>query len=444
MNVMDWLKNGLKYLINLGTDKSVDIHTKFRIRFINKMTWLGVVSLWLFSTYHALQGAYLLSFFLVLTSWVLICSIFFLNGKGYNNISPAISLSAAATVIAFSGYYFIGELAVQYILISLTPLPALTINSSKRLMMAITTIYIPALAAILVIFNFEDIGMFTLSKEQHDAYVLMCFLESIVLIVFQAFAFVHEMQIRYDVYLNNQAKINSQTRLSDLGLTTAGIAHEINNPLAVINGAAYILLKKMKKGVATEDDIKKEVNSILGQSDRIIKIIRGLKFVSRDGSEDSFDEWDINQVVEEAVELCHPKLQGHKVIHKFERSHQTCFSKIRVVQIQQVILSIVSNAIDAMEDQIDKGIKVSVNGGELNNIQIVIQDNGPGIPSELREEILKPFFTTKPVGKGTGLGLSVAMEIMQKHGGSLEIGQPDKGAMFILKLPKSEAVKKAA
>ena len=90
-----------------------------------------------------------------------------------------------------------------------------------------------------------------------------------------------------------------------------------------------------------------------------------------------------------------------------------------------------------------KKIEVSVNSNEIDFIQIIIQDNGPGIPAHLRQQILKPF-STKPVGKGTGLGLSVASEILEKHGGYLELGEPDEGACFILKIPKAKAQKKAA
>jgi signal transduction histidine kinase len=441
--IMNWLKKSLDSLVNLGTDTTVDIHAKYRIRFVNKMITIGILSLWFFTFVHTLQGAYLLSSGLFATSlWLIFCLN--LNKHGLCNCAPMFALIGASLIIFFSGYYFVGELCIQYILLSLTPLPALCIDNREKYKIAFTTIFIPSLGTISVLTDMGKVGMFSLPPAQHELYVLLCFLQSIVLIVAQGFLFLHEMEKRYNVYINHQTKIESQTRLSDLGLMTAGIAHEINNPLAVINGAAFVLMKKLDKGKATEEAIRKELNSILDQSDRIIKIIKGLKFVSRDGSNDNFDLFYLNDVVAEAVSLCEPKLNTNHVELVLNSAESDCFANIRVVQIQQVVLSIVSNAIDALEGIEKKKIEVSVNCNEIDFIQIIIQDNGPGIPDHLRQQILKPFLTTKPVGKGTGLGLSVASEILEKHGGYLEIGQPEQGACFILKIPKAKAQKKAA
>lgn len=407
------------------------------------MMGVGVISLIWFSIIHYYLGAYSCSLDLFLNSLLLIYC-FYLTKIGYSNLSPFLALTSAATSIFYNGYYFIGDIGVQYVLLSLTPLPALTIDQSKRKTMFLAMFYIPLLGALTLILDFDGVGVYQLSEFHRKFLLSMCYLQGSLLVFFQSYAFLFEMENRYNVYLQNRSKIESQTRLGDLGLMTAGIAHEINNPLAVINASAIVLLRKLDKGMTSEEDTRKELHRVLGQSDRIIKIIRGLKFVSRDGSQDPFKNEDINQVVKEAYELCNQKLLRYKVQSSFIPSPEACYADIRVVQIQQVILSLVSNAIDAIEEQEHKQVNITLKCDDPSTVKIIVEDNGPGIPEDIKEEVLKPFFTTKPVGKGTGLGLSVAHEIMQKHGGKIEIDCTDGGTKFILSLPRVQSSQNVA
>jgi C4-dicarboxylate-specific signal transduction histidine kinase len=174
----------------------------------------------------------------------------------------------------------------------------------------------------------------------------------------------------------------------------------------------------------------------LKTAERITRIIHSLKFVARDGSTDPFVNSSIRSIVDETLALCESKLKSENIDIDATSIPADLSCVCRAVQISQVLINLINNAVDAIRDLPEKWIRIeaSLQGGW---IEIAVTDSGHGIPKELADKIMKPFFTTKGVGKGTGLGLSISLGIAHAHGGVLELDESSPHTRFILRLPQA-------
>lgn len=223
-------------------------------------------------------------------------------------------------------------------------------------------------------------------------------------------------------------------KMASLGEMAGGIAHEINNPLAIIQGAAQKLQIRLKHEELNRQDMHDTVGVILKTAERIARIIRSLRFVARDGSLDPFVDNNLRAIVDETLALSEARLK-YEDVH-LDASHVPADLRCvcRGVQISQVLINLINNAMDAIRFQSEKWIRIEAST-DGPNLQLAVVDSGPGIPEELTDRIMKPFFTTKEVGKGTGLGLSISRGIAQAHGGDLKLDRRSTHTRFVLTLP---------
>lgn len=223
-----------------------------------------------------------------------------------------------------------------------------------------------------------------------------------------------------------------QDKMSSLGRVAAGIAHEIRNPLSGINVYLNTLEKIYKKGQHLEktEEIIRQMQSASG---RIESVIRRVMDFSRPG-EPKFVSIDINTAIREAIELSSVSLR--KRVIKIETSLAEDLPSCRADSqlTEQLVLNLITNAAEAMKN-IDGDKKIEVSSSiENNHIIVSISDSGPGVPSNIRDKIFDPFFSTK--NDGTGIGLSIAQRIVTDHGGSLTVSQSKwGGAEFTIKIP---------
>jgi len=227
----------------------------------------------------------------------------------------------------------------------------------------------------------------------------------------------------------------SSARLSALGMMAGGIAHEINNPLAIIHGLSSNLADAAERGEANQHIVLRDAGRIRQTTMRISKIVKSLRVIARDSSADPLQEASAIKIVDDALELCreHFAINSVRLIVNPIEEGLTVFC--REAQIAQVLLNILQNAFDAVIDQAgEQWIEVSV---DVLGKKIVfsVVDSGPGISTEVAPRIMEPFFTTKPVGKGTGLGLSLSKAIAQQHGGDLKLSDRSGHTCFSLILP---------
>jgi two-component system, NtrC family, sensor kinase len=217
-------------------------------------------------------------------------------------------------------------------------------------------------------------------------------------------------------------------KLSSIGLLAAGVAHEVNTPLAVISTYAQMLAKQI-----SEDEQKsKLLDKIAKQTFRASEIVNSLLSFSRT-SPTEFVEVDVSKVIQEALSLVDHQLKKSTIEVKLDLPPALPLVKGNAGKLQQVFLNLFLNARDAM----DAGGTLTVHAWSENGFaRIDVADNGQGIAPEHLERIYDPFFTTKAALKGTGLGLSVTYGIVREHGGSIEVeSRPGAGSRFRVELP---------
>jgi two-component system NtrC family sensor kinase len=227
----------------------------------------------------------------------------------------------------------------------------------------------------------------------------------------------------------------SQTeKLTSLGLLAAGVAHEVNTPLAVISNYIQMLAKQMPEGDPRQSLIEK----IVKQTFRASEIVNNLLNFSRTGAAEASDV-DVNRVVEETLSLvAHPLKTSHIQVMK-ELGQPLPPVRGSANKLQQVFLNLFLNARDAMPSGGMLEVRTAAHNG---SVEIEIADTGGGIAREHIHRIFDPFFTTKASGRGTGLGLSVSYGIIKEHAGKIDVrSTPGKGSSFHVEFPA--VVKKA-
>jgi two-component system NtrC family sensor kinase len=277
-----------------------------------------------------------------------------------------------------------------------------------------------------------------------------------------------ELAKSLDDLRTTQDRLVQTEKLASLGQLTAGIAHEIKNPLNFVNNFSAVsieLIDELREALAganLDDKLRAEISEIAdmlqGNLDKVVQhgkradsIVKNMLLHSRQGSQEHRPV-DINAIVEESLNLAYhgarAEKQGFNIT--LERSYDPTAGEVDVFpqEITRVLLNLIANGFYAAT----KG-KAETNRGDYeptlaaatkslgDSVEIRIRDNGTGIPPEVKERMFNPFFTTKPVGEGTGLGLSISHDIIVKqHGGSIEVDtRPGAFTEFRIVLPRGAA-----
>lgn len=226
------------------------------------------------------------------------------------------------------------------------------------------------------------------------------------------------------------------SKLATLGEMASGIAHEVNNPLSIVRGRLQQIIRNVKQpDEYSIQSIEKSASTALIATERIQNIVSSMKSISRNNSNDQYENISLEQLFQHSLIFCNEKIKSNNINFEIE-AIPNVFIKCRESEISQVILNLISNASDAIENLQDKWIKINfVIDTNNRNIYIIITDSGNGIPQDIVEKIMQPFFTTKPVGKGTGLGLSISAKILKDHNGKLEYISSSANTQFKITLP---------
>ncbi len=263
-----------------------------------------------------------------------------------------------------------------------------------------------------------------------------------------------------------QSKLVEAEKMASLGQLTAGIAHEINNPVNFISGNLHPLREDLKdlmeilalyegtikaKGLeeafrealasreevdldTVRDEISELMSGIEEGASRTSEIVQGLRtFARMDGGEPQY--FDLHQGIDSTLALLKNQLEGIEVIRDYSELPEIEGYPGR---INQVLMNLLSNAIQAMPD--GGWLQIKTTQESSDEISISIQDTGEGMDEEIRQRIFEPFFTTKDVGKGTGLGLAISLGIIQQHHGNIVVeSQKGQGTQIIVRLPMRQS-----
>lgn len=223
-----------------------------------------------------------------------------------------------------------------------------------------------------------------------------------------------------------------KNKLASLGEMAAGIAHEINNPLTVINSNNTMLTKLIDKNKLEANRVEKLIVKTKDQIKRITTIITTLRNLSRGLANDEMESFSLDQVVKESIILAKIRDKTNTIVYKFNETQAVVFGHRG--QIIQVIINLLNNAIDAINTEQSPWIKIEINQKGDDKVELFITDSGNGIPSDVAEKIFLPMYTTKDIGKGTGLGLSLSRNFMTQNHGTLEYILKDGHTSFKLSL----------
>jgi PAS domain S-box-containing protein len=233
----------------------------------------------------------------------------------------------------------------------------------------------------------------------------------------------------------SRMKVVSSARLSALGMMAGGIAHEINNPLGIIHAYASDLREMAREESVCAADVERASARIVETAERIGSIVKSLRHIAREGDADPVQPAPLREVIERVLELSRERFRMHSVRLTCSPIDAGLHVPCREVQIAQVVMNLLQNAFDAVvETTNEKWIEVEVHAS-VDSVVVSVIDSGLGVPAEIRDRIMEPFFTTKPVGKGMGLGLSLARSVARQHGGDLTLTESRGHTCFTLALP---------
>ncbi len=228
-----------------------------------------------------------------------------------------------------------------------------------------------------------------------------------------------------------EQKLRKAEKLSALGTLVAGVAHELNNPLAVIMGYSQLL----SQGDHLPEKSRAKLEKLVHESERAAKIVRNLLTFARP-RDPQMTVVDINALATAVVDACEAQGEAHEVEIEKRLAADLPLTKADSNQIEQVLTNLVSNGIQAMSKHDEQRVLRVTTGVYGAFIRIAVEDTGPGIPPEVVPRIFEPFYTTRAPGEGTGLGLSISQTILEEHHGKIWVQSTlGRGAKFFVELP---------
>lgn len=233
-----------------------------------------------------------------------------------------------------------------------------------------------------------------------------------------------------------QVQLAVSERMASLGRLAAGVAHEINNPLAFMIANLGTLRRELPAHGPSDGEFEAMLSETLEGAERVRKIVHGLQTFSRPGRK-NLRPVDVRAVLKLCLELMGGELQRRARVREDYREAPLVYAD--EARLGEAFLSLLTNAAQAVEGRDQAEIRIVTAGDDQGRAVVEIADNGPGIPPDALGRIFDPFFTNRPVGSGAGLGLSISHNVVSELGGEIAVhSEPGQGAVFRVSLPPME------
>jgi C4-dicarboxylate-specific signal transduction histidine kinase len=248
-----------------------------------------------------------------------------------------------------------------------------------------------------------------------------------------------EMERREHELRDKQEQLVQAGKLATLGELTTGVAHELNNPLNNIGLFVGNVIDQVVLGKLDRERVVADLSKAMEQVRKATDIISHLRTFGRPATV-ALERVDVDEVIERSLSLVREQLRLRAIAVKFNLCRDGLVVAGNPIQLEQVLINLLTNARDALADADLKEIHItSTRDGD--KARITFADTGPGIDPDVEQRIFDPFFTTKEVGGGTGLGLSITYSIVKEHGGQITAdGRLGRGALFTIELPLAAKV----
>jgi signal transduction histidine kinase len=227
-----------------------------------------------------------------------------------------------------------------------------------------------------------------------------------------------------------QTQLLHSEKLASVGVLAGGVAHEINNPLMVVLGRTELALQRPD----LPPEMRRNLETIKGETERISEIVRGLLAFSRRSQHDAVEPVDVSEVLERTLALTEHQMRTENIQVVREFAPDLPRIEANAGQLQQVFMNLIINAFQAMSG--GGTLRLTTRPGSERTVVVEVTDTGSGIPPDQLPHIFDPFFTTKEESKGTGLGLAITHHIVTDHGGEIEVrSEVGQGTQFTVELP---------
>ncbi|MDH5673420.1 MAG: ATP-binding protein [Myxococcales bacterium] len=237
---------------------------------------------------------------------------------------------------------------------------------------------------------------------------------------------------------DSTAMLVHRGKMGALGELSASIVHEINQPLNAIKLTCQDVQRTLRRAPHEDPELAESIDEVVQETRRMAEIVDGLRRFGRRDADSPRRHYDLRDSVQRVLRLVEQQLTVCGVSRESSLPEPLMVLGDRV-QLEQVVMNLVSNARDAVQGLPQRTIRIDGRLTGDDQVELSVSDTGPGIAEELRSTLFEPFVTTKAAGSGTGLGLSLSRQIAEAHGGSLQLDpEAPKGARFVLRLPARE------
>jgi C4-dicarboxylate-specific signal transduction histidine kinase len=234
---------------------------------------------------------------------------------------------------------------------------------------------------------------------------------------------------------SQKEKLVSQSQMASIGEMASGVAHEINNPLTVINGSIFSIIKSLKKSNSVDEKVFERCDEIVKTTRRVSEIISALQDFSTNTTNNDAEEVSVKSLITNVVNLFKEKLDSNNIKLEINHFNNDFNINCNKNEVSQVLFNLLINSIYFVSKLDTKWIRFETSI-EDKSFVIKVIDSGDGINQDIQEKILEPFFSTKDIGEGSGLGLSSSIGVLRKNNAQLSIDHKTQNTTFIIKFNK--------